>query len=487
MKPKQPQATPNRRQFLRISGTALASGVLAACGTTASTATSPTIVPVASTADVASTLLPTTTGATTQPTIAAVATAPAVVASKTLRIWHNWGGVWQEAIQQVATSFSQANPQYTVDILPNQNGAEGLTKFLAAVAAGNPPDLFTTSAVNGASLLNKGVLLPVEPYLSGSTIRKEDFFPDQLDYYTRDNQLYGVPSIEGAAGQAIIWNKGHFAEAGLDPEVGPASFDEIVAFSDKLTKLDSAGSIERLGFDPRDARGNDLLGWWFEREWYDATTQQLRLTSDDMVWGADWVVDFARRVGPDKLAAFRQQYKNWTNDPQSGFVKGAQSMVMSGYYVPGELAKLAPTIEAGYTWVPTRDNKKVSTIYGWFWVMPKGGTQADDAWKFVEHASTVESINTLYATAGGYPSYKPFLETADFSTYNGLQWFIDSTFKAQDFYRAPPLPIAASEVADRLKAGMDEMSFGRIDAKAMLARVQEEAQALVTQEMQKQG
>jgi multiple sugar transport system substrate-binding protein len=325
------------------------------------------------------------------------------------------------------------------------------------------------------------VLLPLDSYMVNSTVKAEDFFEQQLKLYMQGDSIYGLPSIEGAAGQAIIWNKAHFEEVGLDPEQGPTTHAEIANFAEQLDQLDVAGNIVRLGFDPRDARGSSLLDWWFERNWYDPDTHQLNLNSENMVWGAEWVTSFAKRIGPEKMTAYRQVYETYTGSPKSGFVQGAQSMIMSAYYVPGELAKNAPDLEAGFSWVPTLDNKKVTTIRGWFWVMPKGCPDPDAAWQFIEHATSVEASQTYYDVAGGWPSYKPFLQVADFSQYKGLDWFINSTFDADEFYIAPALPISSDEIDDRINAGLDEISFGRIGSQEMLDRSQDETQKLVDQ------
>ncbi len=405
----------------------------------------------------------------------------AAVQPITLNIWINWGGVWQEAIEQISADFSAKNPQFTVELLPGQSGTEGMTKFLASIAGGNPPHLFTSHASNGAMLTSRDVLLALDPYMTNSTVKVEDFFEEQLNFYQNDGSLYGLPSIEGAAGQAIIWNKAHFAEVGLDPEQAPKTHAEIAQFAEMLDQIDGAGNVVRLGIDPRDARGSSLLDWWFERKWYDPNTQQLNLTSENMAWGADWVTSFAKRIGPEKLTSYRQVYETYTGSPKSGFVQGAQSMIMSAYYVPGELAKNAPDLEAGYDWVPTLDNKKVTTIRGWFWVMPKGDPDPEAAWQYVEHATSVEASQTYYDVAGGWPSYKPFLEVADFSQYKGLDWFTNSPFAADEFYIAPALPISSDEIDDRINAGLDEMAFGRISAPELLERVQAETQKLVDQ------
>jgi multiple sugar transport system substrate-binding protein len=464
----------NRREFLKRAGVVAGAAALAGCA-------APTPEVIRETIEVEKEVeVEVTRQVEVEVPVQVTAEVPTLEPAE-LSIWINWGGVWQAAIEQIVAGFKVEYPQIEVELLPGQSGSEAMTKFLASIAGGNPPDLYSVHASQGYMLLSRDVLLPLDSYMDGSRVKREDFFESQLGNYIDEGKLYGIPSIEGAAGQAIIWNKDHFAEVGLDPEVGPKTYDEIVEFSEMLDQFDAAGNLVRLGFDPRDARGADFLGWWFERKWYDAETAELKLNTDNMVWGAEWVADFARRIGPEKMTAFRQEYATWTGSPQSGFVRKAQSMIMSGYYVPGELARLAPELKAGYTWVPTLDNKKVTTIYGWFWAMPKGCPNPDQAWKYIEHATSVEAAYTLFNVAGGYPSYIPFLEVADFSKYEGLQWFVDSPFESDDTYIAPPLPISAEEVTDRLKAGLDEMSFGRVSGQEMLDQAQEEVQVLIDQ------
>jgi ABC-type glycerol-3-phosphate transport system substrate-binding protein len=121
---------------------------------------------------------------------------------------------------------------------------------------------------------------------------------------------------------------------------------------------------------------------------------------------------------------------------------------------------------------------------GWFWVMPRGCPNPDAAWAFVEHGTSVEAAFTIFNVAGGYPSYKPFLEVAAFDKYPGMRWFVDSPNNADVIYIAPVLPISSDEVDDRINAGLDEMSFGSVTADEVLQRAQEECQKLIDQALE---
>jgi ABC-type glycerol-3-phosphate transport system substrate-binding protein len=413
---------------------------------------------------------------------------PAVLEPVTLNIWINWTGSYQEAIEQISAGFTARHPGMEVEILPGIGGTEGVTKFLASLAGGNPPDLFNGHADDGYMFTSRGAVQPLDAYLATSRLSKDDFFEAQLNRYVWEGELYGIPSIEGAAGQAIFWNKAMFEEVGLDPEVGPSTFEELRAWSDMLEIFDDAGNIVRLGFHPRDGRGWSMLDWWFDLNWYDVENHIVNLASENMIQGCDWVVDFYRHVGPEKMTAFRQEYGT-SIKATSGFVREAQAMLMGAYYHCRALVNLESDIELGIGWVPTFDGKKVTTMRGWFWMMPKDCPHPDQTWQYIEEFTTVDAAFTLYNVTGGWPSYKPFLEAAQFEwdKVPGLQFMIDSPSAADLIAMNPPFPISLDEVDDRIDAGLDQMAFEGISAEEMLTEVSAEIQKLVDQAVRATG
>ena len=419
-----------------------------------------------------------------------VTAVPQVLAPATLNIWINWTGRYQEAIEQISAGFVARHPGMQVEVLPGIGGTEGITKFLASLAGGNPPDLFNGHADDGYMFSSRGAIQPLDDYLATSRISKDDFFDAQFNRYLYDGKYHGIPSIEGAAGQAIFWNKAMFEEVGLDPEVGPSSHAELREWADMLTIFDSAGNVVRLGFHPRDGRGwSAALDWWFDRNWYDVENHKVHLDSENMIRGIEWIVDFYRHVGPEKFTSFRQTYQT-SIKANSGFVAKAQAMLMGAYYHCASLVNLESDIELGLGWVPTFDGKKVTTMRGWFWMIPVGCAHPDQTWQYIEDFTTVEAAFTLFNVTGGWPSYKPFLEAAKFEWEKvpGLQWMINSPAAADVIHMNPPFPISLDEVDDRVNAGVDEMAFDpSLTAEAMLTEVSGEIQKLVDQAFQATG
>lgn len=150
----------------------------------------------------------------------------------TIRWWHistneNEAAFWQAA----ADAFVEANPHVTIEITILENEAFK-SRLVTAMQAGDPPDLFQSW---GGGVLwqfaNAGLVRNIAPELEGEW---KDSFSAQsaLQLYSQGDEYYGVPWSWGAVG--LFYNKALFAEAGLDPENPPATWDEFIAAVEAL-------------------------------------------------------------------------------------------------------------------------------------------------------------------------------------------------------------------------------------------------------------
>ncbi len=83
----------------------------------------------------------------------------------------------------------------------------------------------------------------------------EDLIPPALDAVSWRGKVYGLPKFVSA--QTMFWNKDLYGSAGLDPEVGPANWDEFVATAKALTTGDRYGYACDMG-NPAGAYQNFL-------------------------------------------------------------------------------------------------------------------------------------------------------------------------------------------------------------------------------------
>ena len=127
------------------------------------------------------------------------------------------------------TRFARYYPNITLD---NQNVDYNdlLDKIRTAAAGGAAPDVAKMPILWGVEFAARGDLAEVTLEEFGWTA--EQFWPGALKSVTWDGKLYGVPTNNET--MAFIWNKQLFADAGLDPETPPATWDDVVAYSNQI-------------------------------------------------------------------------------------------------------------------------------------------------------------------------------------------------------------------------------------------------------------
>ncbi|MBK8024068.1 MAG: sugar ABC transporter substrate-binding protein [Chloroflexi bacterium] len=126
---------------------------------------------------------------------------------------------------------------------------EMLDVLRTAVRGGGGPDVAVLPILWGVEFSAGGFLRPLAPADLGYT--NEQFWPRALNSNLWDGQYYGVPTNNET--MTFIWNKSTFEAAGLDPEVPPKTWDEVVAFSNQIaSNTESSG----YGIVARQNHGN---------------------------------------------------------------------------------------------------------------------------------------------------------------------------------------------------------------------------------------
>ena len=123
-------------------------------------------------------------------------------------------------MQRVIAHFEEANPDIEIE-LTSVGWAEAHTKFMAAVAGGNPPDIAIESYGWPITYSQMGILQPLDDVIEA--IGEENILPQdlRLNYYGGHYwgvPLYGTPSV-------LYYRKDIFDEKGLSP---PTTWDELI-------------------------------------------------------------------------------------------------------------------------------------------------------------------------------------------------------------------------------------------------------------------
>ena len=126
-----------------------------------------------------------------------------------------------------------------------------VTKTLLAVNAGNPPDLI---GVHGQlpQLVKRGAVENLDKYYEAAGIKPEYFLKPFAEYLRYDGHWYGLPGSSNPTTGTILYVPNLVQAAGVDPEHMPKTWDQLWDATQKVTKFDAKGNIERIGL-PVDA------------------------------------------------------------------------------------------------------------------------------------------------------------------------------------------------------------------------------------------
>jgi multiple sugar transport system substrate-binding protein len=102
-------------------------------------------------------------------------------------------------------------------------------------------DVVMTWAAWSAEFGRAGWLQPLD-----KSVVPAGLLPAALDAVSYGQVIYGLPKF--ASAQTMFWNKRLFSKAGLNPEAGPATWDEFVAAAKQLTGGKQYGFAADMGF-----------------------------------------------------------------------------------------------------------------------------------------------------------------------------------------------------------------------------------------------
>ena len=121
--------------------------------------------------------------------------------------------------------------QINLTIVPNEVYPQ---KVAAAAAAGGLPDLLASDVVYSPNYVQQGLLADITDRITALPFY-ESLSPAHSEAASADGKIYGAPFIVDSS--IILYNKTLFAQAGLDPEKGPANFDEIYEYAKAVQDL----------------------------------------------------------------------------------------------------------------------------------------------------------------------------------------------------------------------------------------------------------
>jgi len=165
--------------------------------------------------------------------LALVGTAAGANAQTEINWWHAMGGELGDRLNELAEGFNESQSDYVVRPTYRGDYTETMTAAIAAFRAREQPHIVQVFEVGTASMMAaKGAIYPVYQLMEehGIDWDPEVYLPTVVGYYADpEGNMLSMPF--NSSTPVLYYNKDAFAEAGLDPEQPPRTWDELAEFS----------------------------------------------------------------------------------------------------------------------------------------------------------------------------------------------------------------------------------------------------------------
>jgi multiple sugar transport system substrate-binding protein len=397
----------------------------------------------------------------------------------TLTYYHHTFPIVNNMEAQYIKQFEAMNPGVTIKmtILPD---TDLFAKFLAATAAGSPPDIVELVDTYAPELYQRQQMAPVDLAAVGATSLaqlEQRYIPGALDGYTFGGKLYALPD---ELSDYVMWvNAQSLKAAGLSANGYPRTWEQMAAVGKKLTKVVGGKTIKEaialpFNFPVGEFLVLDALARQAGGSLFSADGKKAYLDSPAVVKA---VTALASLVQPDKIS------DPALNGPTAGadrtlFGNGVAAMMLTGgTWYRSVLSSTYQKVNAVATAVPyprfAGGSNSAGDLYGSGLVVDAHSAHQALAWKFV--AFMLSHGSAYFQKAGIFLGDKATVNSSVATSFPN--W---STFAAElaHGHYAPRLNNFA-QIADIVGRGIDSVIENHQDPATVLSSLQTDVTPLL--------
>ena len=454
-----------RRDMLKLSGLAIAGGVLVGCGA----APAATSVPQATKVPEATKVAPT----------AAPVTGNVVLMFKRA-----------ELSEEQQAQFQAANPGITVEFIEDDQ-----QRLFSMYAAGTPPDVWRTQGPDIPQNLARNLLYDLTPYFQASAVLKMDDLASANQYYMASSpteigkgKIYGMCK-DWSPDFTLFAYTPAFEEAGVQLPADTASltYAQVMELAGQLTKKEG-DRILRWGYGYGD--------WWTDRIWMNMLNEVgQKLYSEDF--------KKMTLVGNADATAIAQYYfelaqKNYVANPVNpspswpgdDFTKGLVAVIQYGYWFSGMAESDVTSGKVIMLPAPTWAGKRLDpTITATGMVVSAPTKVADAAWRLFEWYNGKEPAVARAGSGWGVPALKSMFNLMPSTTEFNKQ--CQRVLQAELALATPPLQfnpyLAGSTAANTWGLYLAQALNGQITFDQLLSSVETDVNTAIQEGVDRIG
>jgi sn-glycerol 3-phosphate transport system substrate-binding protein len=326
-----------------------------------------------------------------------------------LKFWHAMGGTPGQALDQMVKDFNSSQKKIHVTAVYQGNYDDEFNKFKQNLTGSDGPNIMQVYDIGTKFMIDSNAVVPVQDFIDKDKFDTSKFEPNFLAYYQYNNKQYAMPF--NSSNPVLYYNKDAFKAAGLDPNQGPTTYQQVEDYAAKLTKKDSSGKVTQYGMAIAE------YGWFFEQflatqnALYannengrgDTAATKAVFNSPEAVKSLTWWKDMYDK----KIVA---DYGNVTANTQNAFVAGKAAMILESIGVLGTLSDGAKgKFDIGVAPFPRPDGATggVAVGGGSLWIPKNQSTdQQQAAWEFIKFASSPKEQAKWASTTGYFATNK---------------------------------------------------------------------------------
>jgi multiple sugar transport system substrate-binding protein len=388
-----------------------------------------------------------------------------------------WGGDWKSWIDGQVEKFNASRSD--IKVKPLAVTSDGETKFIASVAGGNPPDVFTGWGNVIPTWAESETIMCLDELISKNAPDLDDFlYPIASDLGKYKGKTYCMPI--NLCPLMLFWNKDLFKEVGLDPEKYPVTIGDLDAMQDKFWKFGSKGQIDRMGFYPT------YLRIWVPAFGGRFIDENNKPTLDDkgLLNALKWFESFVTTKGYsiEKIDAFTTSIAN-SAQATNPFLTEKAAFTVDGVWLLTDIQNYAPDMNYGICPLPYSSDggfENANLTMADFDVIANGSKHPEEAFEFLKwmvgYGGNEEAAGEFVATGGNIPAAQKVVDSSSYKSY------LDEIPARYEFMKALdsennltyPSVTYGTYYMDRLEAAEERVMHGAQTAEEALKQVADE-------------
>jgi multiple sugar transport system substrate-binding protein len=404
--------------------------------------------------------------------------APALFGAPVI-FWTSYTPPYSDYLIKMVDTYNSSQKAVQVKLVQVPGSETDTSKLMTAIRGGTGPDAYMLDRFITAERAAAGFLEDMTPFINKMDPNMSSkYLPFAWAESSFRGKTWSLPfdtDTRALYYRADLLQKAGIDISALDVKNGPITLAKLKDIAFKYNKTDASGAYTQIGFVPHINQGwHYTWGFAFGGQFADLKAGKVTPTNEGVVAAFQWMYDYYKALGPQKVRTFLSTYNPPNLPPQQDtFITGTVPIVVTGDWEIATLAQYAPNAKWGVTYIPVpKAGDKPSTwAGGWSFTIPKGAKQPEAAFAFCSWMTGPVGQKLYTQMSTHLPTITALSQ--DMALFPGQHAFFQKTLAFAS--SRPALPVGGL-YWDALSAAMNDVIDNVAQPKDALQKVSDKVQ-----------